>query len=68
VATALYANGIRIFGRNEIPRPAAFITDGECSNTLMEVDGIPNVQAETTFLASARQSSHRMSRVAPSST
>jgi len=54
VATALYANGIRVFGRSlKYHRPRGLYSlDGECSNTLMEVDGVPNVQAETTFLAS----------------
>jgi sarcosine oxidase subunit alpha len=52
VATALYANGIRIFGRSlKYHRPRGLYSlDGECSNTLMEVDGIPNVRAETTPL------------------
>ena len=54
VATALYANGIRVFGRSlKYHRPRGLYSlDGECSNTLMEVDGIPNVRAETTLLAS----------------
>ena len=52
VATALYANGIRVFGRSlKYHRPRGLYSlDGECSNTLMEVDGIPNVLAENTFL------------------
>jgi sarcosine oxidase subunit alpha len=54
VATALYANGIRVFGRSlKYHRPRGLYSlDGECSNTMMEVDGVPNVRAETTMLAS----------------
>jgi sarcosine oxidase subunit alpha len=54
VATALYASGIRVFGRSlKYHRPRGLYSlDGECSNTLMEVDGVPNVRAETTLLAS----------------
>jgi sarcosine oxidase subunit alpha len=50
VATALYANGVRIFGRSlKYHRPRGLYSlDGECSNTLMEVDGVPNVRAENT--------------------
>lgn len=50
VASALYANGIRIFGRSlKYHRPRGLYSlDGECSNTLMEVDGVPNVRAENT--------------------
>jgi sarcosine oxidase, subunit alpha len=53
VATALYANGVRVFGRSlKYHRPRGLYSlDGECSNTLMEVDGVPNVRAETTVLA-----------------
>jgi sarcosine oxidase, subunit alpha len=52
VATALYANGIRIFGRSlKYHRPRGLYSlDGECSNTCMEVDGIPNVRCENTLL------------------
>lgn len=52
VATALYANGVRIFGRSlKYHRPRGLYSlDGECSNTCMNVDGIPNVYAETTPL------------------
>jgi len=52
VATALYANGVRIFARSlKYHRPRGLYSlDGECSNTLMEVDGIPNVRAENTLL------------------
>ena len=52
IATALYANGIRIFARSlKYHRPRGFYSmDGECSNTMMEVDGIPNVRSETTLL------------------
>lgn len=52
VATALYANGVRIYARSlKYHRPRGFYSmDGECSNTMMEVDGIPNVRTETTQL------------------
>jgi len=50
VATALYANGVRIFGRSlKYHRPRGLYSlDGECSNTCMAVNGIPNVRAENT--------------------
>ena len=53
VATALYANGIRIFGRSlNDHRPRGLDSlDGECSNAMMEVDGVPNVRAESAVLA-----------------
>ena len=53
VATALYASGIRVFGRSlKYHRPRGLYSlDGECSNTMMEVDGVPNVRAETAILA-----------------
>jgi sarcosine oxidase subunit alpha len=52
LATALFANGVRIFTRSlKYHRPRGLYSlDGECSNTMMEVDGIPNVRAETTQL------------------
>ena len=52
VATALYANGIRIFARSlKYHRPRGLYSlDGECSNTCMEVDNIPNVRCENTLL------------------
>ena len=52
VATALYANGVRIFGRSlKYHRPRGLYSlDGESSNTFMQVDGIPNVCAENTPL------------------
>ena len=52
VATALYATGIRIFSRSiKYHRPRGlFSLDGECSNCFMEVDGLPNVRAETTLV------------------
>ena len=53
VATALYANGVRVFGRSlKYHRPRGLYSlDGECSNAMVEVDGVPNVRAETTPLA-----------------
>ncbi|HKK91208.1 MAG TPA: 2Fe-2S iron-sulfur cluster-binding protein, partial [Desulfobacteraceae bacterium] len=52
VATALYANGVRIFSRSlKYHRPRGLYSlDGECSNTCMEVDHLPNVRCETTLL------------------
>ncbi len=52
VATALYANEVRIFSRSiKYHRPRGLYSlDGECGNCLMAVDGLPNVQAETTPL------------------
>ena len=52
LATALYANGIRIFARSlKYHRPRGLYSlDGECSNTCMEVDGVPNVRTENTLL------------------
>jgi sarcosine oxidase subunit alpha len=52
IASALYANGIRIFSRSlKYHRPRGLYSlDGECSNTCMQVNGIPNVCAENTLL------------------
>jgi sarcosine oxidase subunit alpha len=52
VASALYANGVRVFARSlKYHRPRGLYSlDGECSNTMMEVDGIPNVRTENTLL------------------
>lgn len=52
VATALYANGVRIFARSlKYHRPRGLYSlDGECSNTMMDVDGIPNMRTENTLL------------------
>ncbi|MBF0258698.1 MAG: (2Fe-2S)-binding protein [Desulfamplus sp.] len=52
VATALYHNGVRIFARSlKYHRPRGLYSlDGECSNTCMEVDGIPNVRTENTLV------------------
>ena len=52
IASALYANGVRIFSRSlKYHRPRGLYSlDGECSNTCMEVNGIPNVCTEKTLL------------------
>lgn len=52
IATALYSNGVRIYARSlKYHRPRGLYSlDGECSNTMMEVDGIPNVRTENTLL------------------
>ena len=57
VASALYANGIRIFSRSlKYHRPRGLYSlDGESSNTCMQVDGTPNVCTETTLLADGMQ-------------
>jgi sarcosine oxidase subunit alpha len=52
VATALFANGVRIFARSlKYHRPRGLYSlDGECSNTCMDVDGVPNVRTENMLL------------------
>jgi sarcosine oxidase subunit alpha len=52
VATALYANGVRVFARSlKYHRPRGLYSlDGECSNTCMDVNGVPNVRTENTPL------------------
>jgi sarcosine oxidase subunit alpha len=52
VATALFAGGVRIFARSlKYHRPRGLYSlDGECSNTCMDVNGIPNVRTENTLL------------------
>ena len=57
VASALFAGNIRIFSRSlKYHRPRGLYSlDGECSNTCMEVDGIPNVNTEKTLLKSGMQ-------------
>ena len=52
IATALYADGTRVFSRSlKYHRPRGLYSlDGECSNTCMEVNGIPNVRTENTLL------------------
>ncbi len=54
IASALFANGVRIFSRSlKYHRPRGLYSlDGESSNTCVEVNGIPNVCAEKTFLRS----------------
>ncbi|MFN2197719.1 MAG: FAD-dependent oxidoreductase, partial [Anaerolineales bacterium] len=50
VASLLYASGIRIFSRSsKYHRPRGLYSlDGECSNTMVSIDGIPNIVAENT--------------------
>jgi sarcosine oxidase subunit alpha len=57
VATALYANGIRIFSRSlKYHRPRGLYSlDGESSNTCMQVNGIPNVCTENSLLTDGMQ-------------
>jgi hypothetical protein len=52
VATALFANGVRVFARSlKYHRPRGLYSlDGECSNTCMDVNGVPNVRTENTPL------------------
>jgi len=51
VASLLYRNGIRVFGRSlKYHRPRGLYSlDGECSNTTLQIDGVPNVRAENTL-------------------
>lgn len=52
VASALYAAGVRTFGRSlKYHRPRGLYSmEGESSNTFMAIDGVPNECAETTRL------------------
>jgi sarcosine oxidase subunit alpha len=52
IATALYASGVRIYSRSlKYHRPRGLYSlDGECSNTCMDVNGVPNVCTEKTLL------------------
>ena len=52
VATALFANGLRIFSRSlKYHRPRGLYSlDGESGNCLMEINGLANTQAETELL------------------
>ena len=54
IAAALYANGTRVFSRSlKYHRPRGLYSlDGECSNTCMAVNGVPNVRTENTLLKS----------------
>lgn len=54
LATALFAGGVRIFGRSlKYHRPRGLYSlDGESSNTMVSLDGIPNVVSEVTQLKS----------------
>ena len=51
IATLLYANGVRIFSRSlKYHRPRGLYSlDGECSNTMMQVNDMPNVRVENTL-------------------
>jgi sarcosine oxidase, subunit alpha len=53
VATALYANYFRIYSRSlKYHRPRGLYSlDGECSNTMMNIDGVPNLNTEKTLLS-----------------
>ena len=57
IATALFANGIRVFSRSlKYHRPRGLYSlEGESSNTYMTVDGVPNVCAERTLLQDGMQ-------------
>jgi len=52
VATALYANGVRIFSRSfKYHRPRGLYSlDGGSSTCMVQIDGIPNLKAEITLL------------------
>ena len=53
IATALFAGGVRIFSRSlKYHRPRGLYSlDGVCANTMMRVDGVPNLMTETVLLA-----------------
>lgn len=53
VASAMFANGVRVFSRSlKYHRPRGLYSlDGECANTMMAINDIPNTAAETTPLA-----------------
>lgn len=57
VGTALYAHGVRVFSRSlKYHRPRGLYSlDGESANTLMSINGVPNVLAETTPLVEGMQ-------------
>ncbi len=57
VATALYRIGVRIFSRSlKYHRPRGLYSlDGECSNTCMAVDDIPNERCETLLVKNDMQ-------------
>ncbi|MEM2583306.1 MAG: FAD-dependent oxidoreductase [Candidatus Thermoplasmatota archaeon] len=45
IASALYANGIKIFSRSKKGRARGFFCGiGKCSSCLMKVDGVPNIR------------------------
>jgi sarcosine oxidase subunit alpha len=52
VATALFANGVRVFSRSlKYHRPRGLYSlDGESGNCLMEIDGLANINAEIELL------------------
>ncbi len=52
VATALFANGVRVFSRSlKYHRPRGLYSlEPVCTNTMMNVDKEPNINAETVFL------------------
>ncbi len=52
LASALFAQGVRIFSRSlKYHRPRGLYSlDGESANTLVAVDGVPNLRAEQTLL------------------
>ena len=53
IATALFANGVRIFSRSlKYHRPRGLYSlDGVCANAMMSVNGVPNLMTETVLLA-----------------
>ena len=45
IASALYANGIKVFSRSKKGRARGFFCGiGKCSSCLMRVDGVPNIR------------------------
>lgn len=51
IASALYANGIKVLSKSKLGRPRGFFCGiGKCSSCLMKVNGIPNVRACITLV------------------
>jgi sarcosine oxidase subunit alpha len=52
VASALWAEGVRVFSRSlKYHRPRGLYSlDGECTNSTVTIDGLPNERAETRLL------------------
>ncbi|HLK42967.1 MAG TPA: (2Fe-2S)-binding protein, partial [Thermoleophilia bacterium] len=60
VASALYADGVRVFSRSfKYHRPRGLLCcGGECPNCLVSVDGVPAVRACVTPIAEGMRVEH----------